>query len=305
MAPPEPSAGAPAAPAEPVVSEGEGPAIVADPNGVPLQRQAPTPPWPGTPQAQAAAGTPAPAPPPVHAPPGRPVPGQPGQAEQSGRVPPPYVPPAPDITPGHGVPAVPPYPPAPGPAPQGPPAPAPAQAQAQAHAPAQVQAHTPAPPPAPVPGQAPFPVAPVGAASPGIEDPHGIGPAIGRLGIIARRSAKVPVAILSAALQEGDSVEMLVQGRFRGFTAVGAFVGGAVVLVNDRQWKPDVVRVELTPELLVQGWQDDRTASLTFVTPGGHEVLDGIDNRPLAVELAQRVRERVTAVAGPPPSPAP
>jgi hypothetical protein len=226
-----------------------------------------------------------------------------------------HVPPAPDLTPGHGMPALPPYPPSPGPVAGVPPAPVPA-GPAPGPAPGPVGPGAPAapvtipPPPDGYGALAPPPAGPVpphlpGAPLPGVDDPHGIGPAVGRLGVIARRSAKVPVAILSAVLVEGDTVEALAYGRFRGAGAVAAFVGGAVVLVNDRQWKPDVARVELTPELLVHGWQDDRTASLTFVTPSGQEVLDSVDNRPQAIELAQRVRERVAALAAAPPSPTP
>ena len=143
-----------------------------------------------------------------------------------------------------------------------------------------------------------------------VEDPYGLAVAVGRLGLIDRRSAKVPVAILSAVLQEGDVVELLAHGRYRGYSAVGALVGPAVVLVNDRPWKADVIRIDLAPGLEVHGWQDDRAASLTFAGPGGPEALEGVGDRALAVEMAQRVRDRVAGPAPrrrpaePPPSPA-
>lgn len=167
----------------------------------------------------------------------------------------------------------------------------------------------PGPPPAGVP-QGPPPGAPhappagvaqgPAARGPGAEDPHGIAAAIGRLGYIDRRSAKVPVAILSAVLRDGDVVELLAHGRFHGHSAVGALVGSAVVLVSDRQWKADVVRIELVPGLQVQGWQDDRAAALTFVGPGEPVALEGIGDRALAVEIAQRVRDRVAGLGSPP-----
>jgi hypothetical protein len=124
-------------------------------------------------------------------------------------------------------------------------------------------------------------------------DPHGIGAAVGRLSLLSRRSAKGSAAVLGATLRDGDVVEALVQGRFRGASGIAALVGGAVVLANDRQWKPDVLRIDLGPGVHVKGWQDDRSASLTFVVGGGQEVVESVADRPLAVEMAQRVRDRI------------
>lgn len=149
----------------------------------------------------------------------------------------------------------------------------------------------PAPPPPPPP--------PVGAppSGPQVHDPHAVGSAVGRLGSGARRAGKVAFAVLAATLDDGDVVEVLVQGRFRGATGVAALVGRKVILVNDRQWKPDTVVLPVGPGLQVQGWQDDRTASLAFTFSDGQEVVDGIFDRPLGIELAQRLRERVESPA--------
>jgi hypothetical protein len=148
----------------------------------------------------------------------------------------------------------------------------------------------------PAPGRPARPLGPPPA--PLSNDPHGIGVAVGRLGIIARRSGKVPAAILAALLADGVVVEALVQGRFRGVSGVAALAGDAVVIVNDRPWKPDVVRLEVTPELQVEGRNDERSAALTFVTAEGREVVEGIGDRQLAVEMAIRVRDRVGTVSG-------
>ena len=43
----------------------------------------------------------------------------------------------------------------------------------------------------------------------------------------------------------------------------------------------------------MQGWQDDRTASLIFVTEGQSVTFSFIIDRPLAQEMAQLVRNRV------------
>ena len=47
---------------------------------------------------------------------------------------------------------------------------------------------------------------------------------------------------------------------------------------------------------MVQGWQDDRTASLIFVTEGQSVTFSFIIDRPLAQEMAQLVRNRVASV---------
>jgi hypothetical protein len=90
-----------------------------------------------------------------------------------------------------------------------------------------------------------------------------------------------------------------VQGRFRGEPGVCILTSKGLVLVNDRLWKPDVVRIDLTPQLNVQGWQDNRVASLMFQGPGVQEVVDLIPDRPLAQMLAQRVRARLGGGPGP------
>jgi hypothetical protein len=152
-----------------------------------------------------------------------------------------------------------------------------------------------------VPGT-PFPPAP---APGGVVDPHGIGVAMGRLGGNGRRAGRVALAVLAASLEPGENVVVLAQGQFRGAAGVVALVPGRVLLVNDRQWKPDVVSLAVDPALAVHGWQDDRSASLTFVAGDRHEVVSRILDRGLAIELAQRVREQAGSGAPRPPPPPP
>jgi hypothetical protein len=110
--------------------------------------------------------------------------------------------------------------------------------------------------------------------------------------------------MLASLLDEGDAVAVLVVGRFRGEGGVAALVGDRIVLVNERQWKPDVVSIPVDAGLAVKGWQDDRSASLTFVAGESHETIDTIVDRGLAIEMAQRIR-RVTGAAPDPPPPGP
>jgi hypothetical protein len=144
-----------------------------------------------------------------------------------------------------------------------------------------------------------------------IYDPHGVGVAASRMGSSGRRNGRVALAVLASVLREGEVVTMVVQGRVRGEQGVVALVGSKVILVNERQWKPDIVVIGLDSKLLVHGWQDDRSATLTFVVDDRPEVVERISDRGLAIELAQRVRHQAAgpngsdtpAVAVPPPAP--
>jgi len=126
-------------------------------------------------------------------------------------------------------------------------------------------------------------------------DPHAVGQAATRLGGGGRRTGKVSALILAAVLEPEDVVEIVVSGRLRGLNGVGALVGSKVVLVNEREWKPDVLVVPVSAALQVQGWQDDRFATLLFQDGEHQEVLERIPDRLLAIEFAQRVRDRVGA----------
>jgi len=126
----------------------------------------------------------------------------------------------------------------------------------------------------------------------GAADPFTIGQAVGRLGSAARRHGKVPLTVLAAVLSEGDVVERVVVGRFRNTEGVAAMLAGEVVLVNGREWDPEVVRIGIGPNLQVQGQQDGRHATLWFTDEGVQEVIDQITDPPLAVEFAQWVRHK-------------
>jgi hypothetical protein len=145
---------------------------------------------------------------------------------------------------------------------------------------------------------------PIGVpGGPVVVDPHGLGLSVTRLSGGARRAGKVAMAVLATVLEDGDVVAVVVQGRFRGEAGVAALVEGRVVLVNDRQWKPDVVTFPVDGDLVVHGWQDERTAALTFVAGDRQEYIERIGDRGLAVELAQRIRHAQGGVEAAPPAP--
>ena len=145
------------------------------------------------------------------------------------------------------------------------------------------------PPPAPM--APPEPAAPVG-----VVDPHDLGPASMRLSAAALRTGRVALGILTMVLAPDEKVESLVGGRYQNEAGVAALTSTRLILVNEHEWVPDVRIVELTPDLVVQGWQDDRTASLIFITEGQSVSFSFIVDRPLAQEMAQLVRARVAAL---------
>lgn len=133
-------------------------------------------------------------------------------------------------------------------------------------------------------------------------DPHGIGHTVARLGSSARRGGKVAFAVLGASLDPDDVVEIVIQGKLRGVPGVGALVGSKVIFVNERVWKPDVLVLQLSATVQVQGWQDERTATVMVADGDRQEVVERIPDRLIAVEFAQRVRDRVAAISTQPPA---
>ena len=88
-------------------------------------------------------------------------------------------------------------------------------------------------------------------------------------------------------------VEAVAAGRYENNPAVLVLTDRAVRLCDERQWQLVAERFALDSALQVQGWQDDKTASLTLVVAGRQLVLDRIADRALAVEMAQRIRARI------------
>jgi hypothetical protein len=107
----------------------------------------------------------------------------------------------------------------------------------------------------------------------------------------------VAAAILSALLHDGEHVDALVQGRYQHNAGIAVLTDERILVVNDHEWKPDVREIPIVPDLVVQGWQDDRTAALVFVTGGMSVTIEMIMDRPLAQEMAHLIRARVADLA--------
>lgn len=97
--------------------------------------------------------------------------------------------------------------------------------------------------------------------------------------------------MLSVALEDGDQVEQVLVGKYHGVEGAAAIVAGHLVLVNAREWQPEVVRVALAG-MGVQGMQDGRMASLGFTSGATQDSFEGVSDTALAVEFANRIRQR-------------
>lgn len=128
-------------------------------------------------------------------------------------------------------------------------------------------------------------------------EPTGLGAAYARLSSTVRKNTKVAVAVAGSLLQDGEVVEAVIGGKLEGNGAVLVLTDRGLLLADDRQWRPSTERIAVDDQLQVQGWQDDRTASLTLLFGGRQLVVDQITDRPLAVEMAQRIRYRTGAPA--------
>jgi hypothetical protein len=125
-------------------------------------------------------------------------------------------------------------------------------------------------------------------------DPHGLAVAIGSLGMFSRRAGKAAFLVIASTLEPGERVEVLVQGKVHGEDGAAVLTDRRIVLANDREWKPEIEVVPLGPGLTVQGWQDDRAASLTFERGGNRVMIEQVGDRELAQRLAVAARARAT-----------
>jgi hypothetical protein len=123
-------------------------------------------------------------------------------------------------------------------------------------------------------------------------DPYGLGAAYGRMGSGARKAGKASIAAVGVLLRDGEVVECVVQGQIYGSACVAALTNTRLLIVNERQFKPDVIDITLDANVTVQGWQDERTASLLIQQGSNSAQIERIGDRPLAMELAQRIRAR-------------
>ncbi|NIT97829.1 MAG: hypothetical protein GWM91_21450 [Actinobacteria bacterium] len=133
---------------------------------------------------------------------------------------------------------------------------------------------------------------PDAASGPGVTDPFGIGSAVGRLSGGARTKGHAAFMVLACALEPGEGAQLVVQCRYNGAAGAVALTDRRLLVVNAREWEPDVTTVDLEPGLTVKGWQDGNHAALVFEREDDEVVVDRIADSAVAQEIAAAVRGR-------------
>jgi len=127
---------------------------------------------------------------------------------------------------------------------------------------------------------------------PVLNDPAGLGAALARLGSGGRKGAKAAANAVAVLLHDGEVVECIAQGQFYGANGVVLLTNQRVLVVNDREHRPDVVEFTVDGGLTVQGWADDRAAALLLQRNELTAQVERIGDKAIAQELAQRIRAR-------------
>ena len=95
-----------------------------------------------------------------------------------------------------------------------------------------------------------------------------------------------------AALADGEQVETVLVGRFRGYEAVAILTDRRLLLANAREWDPEVVSVENLSGLQVEGWVERRSATLRLTDGTMVHVMDRINDTSVAETFTSALRSR-------------
>ena len=125
-----------------------------------------------------------------------------------------------------------------------------------------------------------------------VNDPFGLGAALARLGSASRKGAKAPANAAGVLLHDGEVVECVIHGQLYGANAIALLTNERLLFVNEREFRPDVVEIVVDESVNVQGWADDRYAALLIVRNEISAQVERIGDKPVAQELAQRIRAR-------------
>ena len=95
-----------------------------------------------------------------------------------------------------------------------------------------------------------------------------------------------------ATLEDGELIESVLVGRFRGHDAVALLTDRRLVIGNAREWDPEVVSVENLSGLKVEGWIERRAATLRLTDGTMAHVIDRINDTSVAETMAAALRAR-------------
>jgi hypothetical protein len=124
-------------------------------------------------------------------------------------------------------------------------------------------------------------------------DSSGLAGLVGLLGFGARRSSRTAILVAAAVLDADERVERLLVGRSADVPAALLLTDRRLLLADEREWRPHVVSIDVTPGLEVHGLEQDGSATLTFARDGAAvAVLDRIADGAAARSMASAVRQR-------------
>lgn len=123
-------------------------------------------------------------------------------------------------------------------------------------------------------------------------DPSDFGVAWHRLGGASRRGAEAPALVAVAILAEDEKVERVLVGRFRAERAVMVLTTHGLLIVNGREWAPEIVVVTDIGSFDIEGWIDGRVATIRLTGGAEAHVFDSIRDTEIAAEMTAALRER-------------
>jgi hypothetical protein len=103
-------------------------------------------------------------------------------------------------------------------------------------------------------------------------------------------SAAALVAV--SLLADNERVELVLAGRFRADNAVMVLTDRSLLIVNARQWAPEIVVVIDIAAFTVEGWIDRRAATIRLSGATETYVVDSIADTALAEQMTTALRRR-------------
>ncbi|MGI9621730.1 MAG: hypothetical protein ACR2PK_02750 [Acidimicrobiales bacterium] len=119
-----------------------------------------------------------------------------------------------------------------------------------------------------------------------------MGSALGVLLGGSRRTARAAATAAVTTLVDGETVEIVVGGRFLAHDAVVLLTDRRVIIANSREWDPEIVSIDNLGELGVEGWVDRRSATLRLTDGDDAHVVDRINDTTVAERLTAAMRAR-------------
>jgi hypothetical protein len=113
---------------------------------------------------------------------------------------------------------------------------------------------------------------------------------VARLGAPSRKAGRVALGITSVSLEDGEQVELVIQGQIDGAPGVGVLTDRRLLLVNEAAWVPLVETIGFEDGLEVAGEAQGRAATVTITSPAGVHQIVGSRDVDLAKALAARLR---------------